>query len=215
MDKPLLDPFQERALKVLFADDWVRRHFYLTGGTALAGFHYGHRYSEDLDLFTHGVDLAPVDPILRDAAAALGTELAVEASSPSYRRTRLGGLKVDFVREVDFRVGSPLLVGEVMVDCVKNIAVNKVCAIYGRLDAKDYVDLHEILRRESWDIFGLLDLARGKDTGIEPFQWAQVIADVEGLRTFPRMTGAFDPAAVVRTFKGLRDRILDRLRPEG
>lgn len=52
-----------------------------------------------------------------------------------------------------------------------------------------------------------------KDAGIEPFQWSQVIADVEGLRTFPRMTGAFDPAAVVRTFKGLRDRILDRLRP--
>ncbi len=214
MDKPLLTHQEFRVLEVLFRNDWVRSHFYLTGGTALAGFHYGHRYSEDLDLFTHGVDLDPIPAVLRDAAAELKLPLEGGMASPSFHRYRVGGLKVEFVRDVDFRVGSPELKHGILVDCLKNIAVNKVCAIYGRLDAKDYVDLDALLVREGYDLFALFDLARMKDGGIDPFQWAQIIADVGELRVFPRMVGPFDREKLVRRFQDLRDRILDRLKPD-
>ena len=30
--------------------------FYLTGGTALSRFHLNHRYSDDLDFFTHEIN---------------------------------------------------------------------------------------------------------------------------------------------------------------
>ncbi len=214
MDKPLLTHLEFKVLEALFKNEWVRTHFYLTGGGALAGFHYGHRYSEDLDLFTHGTDLDAVPALLRDTAAALQLPLEGGPASPSFHRFRLGGIKVEFVRDVDSRVGSPELRHGILVDCVKNIAVNKVCAIYGRLDAKDYVDLDAILAREGYDLFELFALAKQKDGGIDPFQWAQIIADVGELHVFPRMAEPLDRDALVRRFRTLRDRILDRLKPE-
>jgi len=49
--KGLLSAGQRRFLR-LFSKTPDSTHFYLTGGTALAEFYLGHRYSFDLDLFT-------------------------------------------------------------------------------------------------------------------------------------------------------------------
>ena len=48
--KGLLSAGQRRFLR-LFSKTPDSTHFYLTGGTALAEFYLGHRYSFDLDLF--------------------------------------------------------------------------------------------------------------------------------------------------------------------
>lgn len=48
----ILTPLQSRALTSLFRDYRELQAFCLTGGTALAGFYFGHRRSIDLDLFT-------------------------------------------------------------------------------------------------------------------------------------------------------------------
>jgi hypothetical protein len=48
--KGLLSTGQRRFLR-LFSKMPDSTHFYLTGGTALAEFYLGHRYSFDLDLF--------------------------------------------------------------------------------------------------------------------------------------------------------------------
>ena len=42
----------QKALLTTFSALGDSRHFYLTGGTALAEFYLGHRRSFDLDLFT-------------------------------------------------------------------------------------------------------------------------------------------------------------------
>jgi hypothetical protein len=52
--------------------------------------------------------------------------------------------RVDIVAGVPFRVGAPNLADHFMVDCLENIAVNKVTSIPGRFDPKDYVDLDEL-----------------------------------------------------------------------
>lgn len=213
MDRPLLTDEQERILRALFANDWVRTNLYLTGGTALAGFHYRHRHSDDLDLFTHGISLDPALLAARDTATTLRSPLQVEAGTGSYRRMRIGSVRIDIVRDVDYRVGAPLLLDGIMIDNVKNIAVNKVCAILGRLEPKDYVDLHFILEREPWDILELLALARHKDVGVEPFLWAEVIEGAERLPALPRMAIPFEMETLRRSFRALRDRILDNLKP--
>ncbi|NTU74244.1 nucleotidyl transferase AbiEii/AbiGii toxin family protein [Candidatus Roizmanbacteria bacterium] len=33
-------------------NEYIRSHFYFTGGTALAEYYLNHRFSDDLDLFT-------------------------------------------------------------------------------------------------------------------------------------------------------------------
>lgn len=216
MPKPeILTPLQRTWLRALFADPWFRRHFYLTGGTALAAFYLFHRYSDDLDFFSHGVDLQPVPALMR--AAAHQAQVSVESvqTSPGFMRFLIGEeLKVDVVADVEFRVGSPELIEDYMVDSLKNIAVNKVCAVLGRLDAKDYVDLYFLLNECDLDIFELLELGHKKDGGLQPFIWASVIADVKELTVLPRMIRPVTLEQLQSYFLGLRDRILDRIRPE-
>ena len=56
MDKiEILTPLQKKIMGHLFQDKWFCRFFYLTGGTALSAFYFQHRFSEDLDFFSHDV----------------------------------------------------------------------------------------------------------------------------------------------------------------
>ncbi|HWU91351.1 MAG TPA: hypothetical protein VN253_28990 [Kofleriaceae bacterium] len=68
------------ALQGQVLDAFFRRErgFFLTGGAALAGFHLGHRTTDDLDLFTrHDAAFERGRFVLADVAAALGGELQV------------------------------------------------------------------------------------------------------------------------------------------
>lgn len=212
----ILTPLQERALETLFGIEEVRRHFYLTGGTALSAFYLSHRYSDDLDLFTHSVDIGSIEREVEDGLRAGGFACARERASPTYRRYLLDGkLILDIVRDVEWRVGAPELRGNIMVDTKKNIAVNKVCAISGRLDPKDYVDLFFLLKDGEFDIANLLSLGKNKDGGLEPFQWSRVIADAETISILPRMIVPCDIGELKGFFKRLRDRVIDLARPPG
>ena len=54
--KGILSELQKRVISTLICiTDFS--HFYLTGGTALAEFYFGHRKSYDLDIFTSQVGL--------------------------------------------------------------------------------------------------------------------------------------------------------------
>lgn len=122
-------------------------------------------------------------------------------------------LKVDIVADVGFRVGSPELRENFMVDTLKNIAVNKVCAILGRLETKDYVDLYWLLKEEKYNLFELFELGKNKDGGLEPFIWSSLIGDVDRLTILPRMIKPITLAELKTFFHQLRDFILDRIKP--
>ncbi len=210
----ILTPLQKELLSALFSDPWFRRYFYLTGGTALSAFYLYHRLSDDLDFFSHDTELAPVPKLLGGAAKKLNIEFKPVQTAPGFMRFFLGEqLKIDVVADVGFRVGAPELIEDYMVDSFKNIAINKVCALLGRLDAKDYIDLYFILHHEKLDIFELLSLAQKKDAGLEPFVWASLIADVERLTLLPRMLKPVSLKELKKFYLALRDQILDRIRP--
>ena len=211
----ILTELQERVLSALFSVEDVRRHFYLTGGTALAAFYLTHRLSDDLDLFTHSIDVEAVERGIESALAENGRGVECVRRAPGFRSYSVAGtLRVDVVKDVDFRVGSPELIGGIMVDSKKNIAVNKVLAIYGRLDPKDYVDLFFQLRGGDYDILDLLSLAAKKDAGLENFQWARVVADAETISVLPRMVVPCDLEEMKRFFRGLRDKVIDAVKPK-
>ena len=191
----------------------LKKDFYLTGGTALSAFFLKHRLSDDLDFFTHATSVEAVERLIEDAFANAGFDVKKERSSPSYRRYRINReLQVDVVKDVDFRIGSPELHKNFMVDNLKNIAVNKVLAIYGRLDAKDYVDLYFLKPALKFNILNLLDLARRKDSGLENFQWAKVIVDVDMLTILPKLLQPVSLDELKTFFHTLRDEIIDNLK---
>jgi len=212
----ILTELQEEVLSALFSVDEVRRHFYLTGGTALSAFYLRHRLSDDLDLFTHSVAPEDVDREIEAALAGGGRGIERVRQAPGFRSYRVGGeLKVDVVKDTDFRVGSPELLNAIMVDSKKNIAVNKVLAIYGRLDPKDYVDLFFLLKDGEYDILKLLELGKKKDAGLDNFMWAKVVADAEGISVLPRMVVPFDLDEMKAFYRETRGRVVDSVKPGG
>lgn len=211
----ILTELQAQTLKVLFQIKEISQNFYLTGGTALSAYYLQHRYSDDLDIFTHSVSIETIDRTVRDGLATNGLRPECERQSSTFRRYKINDtLQLDLVHDVDFRVGSPQLVDGIMIDSKKNIAVNKITAIYGRLDPKDYIDLFFLMRDGEFDITDLLTLAEKKDAGIEPFQWAKVINDAETISVLPRMIAKCDLKELKAFFQKVRGEVIDATRPK-
>lgn len=209
----ILTPLQRQVLDTLFAQEAFARSFYLTGGTALAAFHLFHRYSDDLDLFTNEPQMEFVWPMLQGLQPRLG--FTVESREPRFIRLRFAeGLRVDVVQDVPLRFGLPVRQGAWTVDGLENITVNKITAIQGRLDVKDYVDLYLVLKdRPVEELFMWLTKAKQKDASIDPFVWSRVIGDVDTFRVLPRMIVPVSLEELVRFFQGIRRRILTSLKP--
>jgi len=208
----ILTPLQRQVLDVLFAEEVVARSFYLTGGTALAAFYLFHRYSDDLDLFTHDQPFEVVWPTVQQLLPRL--ELTVESRTPQFIRLRHPeGLRVDVVHDVPFRVGVPVRHGQWLVDTLDNITLNKVSAIQGRLDVKDYVDLYFLLKDDPPRILSWLRQATQKDASIEPFLWSRLIGEVETFRVLPRMIVPLRLEELVAFYRTVRQLILAALKP--
>lgn len=208
----ILTPLQRRVLDALFAEEAFAKAFYLTGGTALSAFYLHHRYSDDLDFFSNEPEVSFLWPMLRQMESPLG--FRVLSRTPQFIRLQFpDGLRVDFAQDVPFRVGVPALHGAWRVDSLENITLNKVTAILGRLDVKDYADLYFLLKDKPGEILRLLREARQKDGSLDPFVWSRVIGDVETFRVLPRMIEPLTLEELTTFYRGLRKRILEDLKP--
>lgn len=177
-----LSGFQRDALEAIFAR--AKDSLFLTGGAALAGFHLGHRTTDDLDLFT-------VDPeafertryVMDDAAAALGATLSVRQDAPGFRRYALvrgqEALVVDTIleRTVQLRPNKSRF-GALLVDPPEEILANKLTAVAGRMEERDLVDLL-FLERAGFRLEDGLPGALAKDGGATPATLAWLLSEIE------------------------------------
>lgn len=167
---PGLSSLQQAVLKEFFARE---QRFVLTGGGALVGFHLRHRTSDDLDLFTKPpCDLEDGKRALAAAAAAVGGTIENVKTYPDFHRAliRRGSesVLVDLVVDRAPDVDAPQLVaGGVRIHSLREIAANKVCALLGRGEVRDLIDLCLILR-EGLDLRAILADAERKDGGVAP-----------------------------------------------
>ena len=174
-----LTPFQEALLEEFFR---VSEGFFLTGGAALAGFHLGHRQTHDLDFFTTGGDLESGVRALRSAAARLGADCVETTTSPDFRRLLVSGrdesLIVDLVFERAPQIHTEkLAIGSIRVDPVDEIFANKLCALLGRAEIRDLVDVF-VLEREGLSLEQGLAAGQRKDGGLTPAQLAWVLSQI-------------------------------------
>jgi hypothetical protein len=190
--RPTLSAFQRLVLERLTP---ALPDFFLTGGSALGEFYLGHRTSLDLDLFTHDAEAFDrVDVVVGRVAADLGAAVAAGRSGPGFRRyvlERAGEqVVVDFVLDsapvID--ADKPVIRGT-RVDTLREIAVNKLCALLGRSELKDLIDLHA-LATAGLDPLALLDLAARKDGGFTP---ATLAWSLSNLRLSPLPPGLLIP----------------------
>lgn len=191
MDSTLTET-QRIFLETFFASDPATQYFYLSGGTALAGFYLQHRLSDDIDLFTReAAQISHIRPVVQASIRACGLEITESRETDEMLEYKVHGdphpthplRKVDVVQDTPPIFAAPVLHGVIRVDALLSIAVNKVTAIFSRSDEiKDYVDLYFILNTQSFILDPLLPMAAQKDLGFDELRFAANLAGVLELR---------------------------------
>ena len=124
--------------------------FYLTGGTALGRFFLHHRYSEDIEFLTnaHPDFLKMLEKIRSAIHTSFNADPANTLITSDFARFFISDgpvtLKIDFVNDVEKYVGKAISYAFGRVDNPLNIMTNKLSAIAGRDEPKDYFDILQI-----------------------------------------------------------------------
>lgn len=188
-----MDPFHLRLAQIAL-NAAAPYGFCLAGGYAVQAHGFVDRLSKDVDLFTTMAaisDFATAQAAVADALLSDGLEVTVEREGPFFARLAVA----DPVSRdastvelgVDWRAYPPvqLEVGPVLHP--DDAVANKLCALYGRAEVRDYIDIHGVLRDGRYPREDLLRLAADHDPGFDQAQFAQALRAV---RRFP--SSAFD-----------------------
>lgn len=190
MEQTILTPAQKIVL-ALVAKEQRLASFYLTGGTALAGFYLRHRTSDDLDFFTHDVP----DPLLHHEFAE---RIKKELGAASMRYERLYDrnqyffqlpneeLKVEFTHYPFAQLEAPTPKDGVLIDSMRDIAANKLITILDRFDPKDFVDLFFIFQTRDLALVRK-DAETKFDMKIGDIFLGSELAKVRRIETLPKM----------------------------
>jgi hypothetical protein len=194
----------------------------LTGGGALAGVHFGHRTTRDLDLFWRGLStLGGVPRAIEARLVDAGMQLTNLQTEPAFRQYRVEDagavVIVDLVADPVPTIEPPMIVrlgaSDVQVDSPHEIFVNKLCALLGRAEVRDLIDVR-VLLDAGFDLGRALDDAPKKDAGFSPLTLAWVL-EQQALEPKARAYGLDDTevSALVAFRDRLSELVLERARP--
>ena len=176
-----LTPLQKELLEAFFEHEGG---FFLTGGAALVGFHFGHRGTDDLDLFTLSEDAFERGAFALQAAAdATGARLTLRQQAPGFRRYVAerpeDAVVVDLVLErVPQVFGAKESRGRIILDTPREILANKLTALVSRAEERDLVDVF-VLEQAGYPVEGALAAALAKDGACTPATLAWVLSQIE------------------------------------
>jgi hypothetical protein len=179
-----LSPLQERLLALLADVDppWT-----LTGGAALVGVYTRHRTTRDIDLVWYEANSVAEGALaVEERLSTAGLDYSVLQTHPQFVRLRVADssetVMVDLVAEptppVD-DIGTATVGGHLIrLNSPHEILVSKLCALLGRAELRDLVDVRAMLESGA-DLSRALTDAPLKDGGFSPLTLAWVL---EGLR---------------------------------
>lgn len=182
-----MDPLHERLARAGLAA--IGRYgFCLAGGYAVQAHGFIRRRSEDVDLFTTmDIEAAFPDAVqaLLDAYHADGLDVTVTRDGSTFARLEVVD-PVDDTRGrvelgVDWRAYPPaqLEIGPVLH--ADDAVANKVCALFGRAEVRDYIDVDGIVRSGRYPVPRLLELAADHDPGFRADMFAEALLAVQRL----------------------------------
>ena len=145
--------------------EFIKEEFVFSGGTALAEYYLEHRLSDDIDFFSIKKNTPiPIDSLL-GALSAIG-ETQYEHT---HGRGIFGTLSLDEMIKIDFcplyfdRINPPIKQKHgYLVDSLDDIAANKLLALCGRHEPKDFIDIYFLNKFLNLDIEALVGLAEKK-----------------------------------------------------
>lgn len=212
----LQDSFLQHFFKSVIGPD-----FYLTGGTALARFYFHHRESLDLDLFTHEQDLDfdIVNRTILSISQSLRLQITSQVTTDTFLQYIFTDeaqtlLKVDIVKDIPVRFGAITLHDIIRLDSLENIGSNKVLAVFGRTDAKDFIDLYWIIDQSALTFDTLFKLAKQKDLGLSELYLAYALQKAENITRFPAMLQPLPWSEIVSYYRQLAQSLMLRIKPK-
>lgn len=194
-NKSILSQNQKDILAIISRDKLICNSFYLTGGTALAEFHLHHRLSEDLDFFSEGEFEPQSISVFFEKIKKEGKIDKVEFQQSFNRNlfflnlTDGDKIKTEFTYFPFARIEQKQKMGNLYIDSLLDIAVNKVFTIYQKPRSRDFIDLYLILlNNKDLSLDDLIKKAQIKfDHYIEPIQLGAQYMKAKELKDFPRM----------------------------
>lgn len=172
-----LYPLQDKILEIVGK---LSVGFYLTGGTALSRAYLHHRYSDDLDFFVNNVPdfKVQVNTILR-AIVDAGLPIDISVADDGFARIFVFdgdiSLKLDFVNDVPFRSGLPIVTPFfIRTDNLNNILSNKLTAL-GRYSTKDVVDIVYTCESLTFSWVDIVNDASEKDLWVNPINVVEIL----------------------------------------
>ena len=219
-NNPILKDYQIQIMELFFGSDFGQP-FFLTGGTALSAFYFAHRESKDLDFFT----LQPFDPtrltqIISEIADETASVSNAKVASNTYQEIYLTNDKlgwtqrIDIVHDVPRHFGELAKVGNIIVDSLENIGSNKVLAVFGRIEPKDYIDLYVILKNSSLKFDQLFELAKQKDLGLDKFHFVHSINQIARIEVWPENKLGIKNSQIIDFYQNLVQRLLREIKPQ-
>jgi hypothetical protein len=155
------------------------------------------------------------DRLVRAIAAEIGATVEPTQTSPDCRRYSLRraaeAVLVDFIRERVPQVHDKVVRDGITMDATEEIVANKICALLGRAELRDVVDLY-CLEAAGLPVERFLADARHKDGGVTPAALAWVLSE---LAIPDELPGGIDADAVRGFVRELEDRMRRLAMPGG
>lgn len=161
----------------------------LAGSGAIREYGLINRPTEDIDLFG-STDLLNN----KDEFSQILTNIETKLAENQYTITSTTGN--DFFRHLEITDGGTLFKVDISVDyrsnpttlleigeviALEDAVANKVCAVYGRGEARDYLDLDSIRQNGSFSDEELLYLAAQNDLGFDVNVFAKMLTQAENI----------------------------------
>jgi len=188
----ILTQEQKNILAGLGKSAYICRNFYFTGGTALAQFYLGHRYSDDLDLFSpqkfdNQIVLTLMTDLGRKYRFTFDSHFVETVYIFNLAFENKKRLKIDFTYYPYSLINKGKSYEGITIDSLLDIAVNKLLTVNQRSNVKDFVDLYFLLQKQ-FTVWDLIDGVRKKFAmKIEPLLLAQDFLKVEDFDYLPKM----------------------------
>ena len=168
-----MDPLHHRLARLALsaAGDYG---FCLAGGYAVQAHGFLDRPSEDVDLFTTSAAEEQFPEALTTVIAAYkgdGLDVSTTAEGPGFARlqvtdpTTRATAKVEL--GIDWRAHQPVTLAIGPVLHPDDAVANKVCALFSRAQARDYIDVDAVLQSGRYTSNELLALAQSHDPGFD------------------------------------------------
>ena len=191
----ILSKNQKNILNIISKDKLICDNFYLTGGTALAEFYLRHRLSEDLDFFAEKeFDVLGISIFfekIKKEAKIRKTEYHQSFNRNLFFLDLADGdkVKIEFTYFPFERIDKKKKMGDLYIDSLLDIAVNKVFTIYQSPRSRDFIDLYLILQEDKDLALGdLIKKAQIKfGHYIDPIQLGAQYMKAKELKDFPKM----------------------------